>query len=247
MNKNKTTEVKLKKDICEIKNIQLNDKAATRQAIINYIEKNLILGISNKFIERSEWNARKPKKELSDDWNYTDIVIHHQGNASFGTECVPVFEVAHSIQNEHMSGKFDDIGYHYIVACDGQIAEGRDIRFQGSHVNENNFHKVGILLTGDYSERGEVDWKKKKDKKEYLIDHLDFFYSSSIPKSQKYACIILIEALLSVFCIKQLGGHREFALSNDHRTCPGNVGMQFVTYLRQHFQLDAPEKGKINE
>lgn len=39
-----------------------------------------------------------------------------------------------------MIGKqnFDNIGYHYIIDYDGIIAEGRDIRFRGSHVRNNN-------------------------------------------------------------------------------------------------------------
>ena len=38
---------------------------------------------------------------------------------------------------------FSDIGYHYVVDCTGVIAEGRDIRFKGSHVNKNNAKKIG--------------------------------------------------------------------------------------------------------
>lgn len=151
-----------------------------------------------------------------------------------------------AIQESEMSEsgqqKFDDIGYHYIVGCNGNILEGRDIRFMGSHVNRNNSRKIGILLLGDYSEQGEVSWDKRGSIKDYLIDNLDIFNANSVPKTQGYSCITLISELISVFCIEKLGGHREFSLPGDHRTCPGNIGMQFVTYLRTYFKLTAPEK-----
>ncbi|MFU2060075.1 N-acetylmuramoyl-L-alanine amidase [Avibacterium volantium] len=250
MNQQITTTIGLEKEY-EVKEhvIKTNDKAATRQTIINRVNNNLKERFGTQFIERSGWKAKPPKKKLTEGWNYNAIVIHHQGNSNFGFCCGDPINETQKIQQSEMKGSqnFDDIGYHYIVSCEGNILEGRDIRFQGSHVNENNSNKIGILLLGDYSEIGELSWDKRGSIRDYLIDNLDLFYSLSVPEIQGYACITLIEALLSVFFIKQLGGHREFALPGDHRTCPGNVGMQFVTYLRQHFQLSAPEKGKRNE
>ena len=53
---------------------------------------------------------------------------------------------------------FSDIGYHYVVDCTGVIAEGRDIRFKGSHVNKNNAKKIGILLLGDFSKKEKLNF-----------------------------------------------------------------------------------------
>lgn len=247
MSKDRVTKIELaeenkNKEYC----IEIDDKAATRQAIINNVRQKLEKKYGTMFLERSAWKAKNPKKDLTEEWYYDSIVIHHQGNSSLGFICGdPINETA-KIQKEEMdpngSQNFDDIGYHYIIGCNGNILEGRDIRFIGSHVNKNNSKKIGILLLGDYSERGEVDWDKTDKIKDYIIDSLDIFNALSVPSIQGDACIILIEALVSVFCIDKLGGHREFALSSDKRTCPGKIGMQFVTYLRKHFKLTAPEK-----
>ncbi|MBN6076729.1 N-acetylmuramoyl-L-alanine amidase [Aggregatibacter actinomycetemcomitans] len=225
--------------------IEIDDKAATRQAIINNVKQALEKKYGTKFLERSAWKAKAPKKALTEGWYYDSIVIHHQGNSGLGFICGnPIHETA-KIQEEETnpngSQNFDDIGYHYVVGCNGNILEGRDIRFIGAHVNRNNSKKIGILLLGDYSERGEVDWDKTDKIKDYIIDHLDIFNALSVPTIQGYACITLIESLISVFCIDSLGGHREFALPSDYRTCPGNIGMKFVNYLRKHFKLKAPE------
>lgn len=244
MLKDRITEIELNKEGQDY-TIEIDDRAATRQAIINKIKESLENKYGYKFFERSAWKAKNPRKELTEEWDYDSIVIHHQGNSSLGFICGnPIHETA-KIQEEETnpngSQKFDDIGYHYIVGCDGNILEGRDIRFIGSHVNQNNSKKIGILLLGDYSERGEVDWDKTNRIKDYIVDNLDIFNALSVPSTQGYSCITLIECLISVFCIDTLGGHREFALSGDHRTCPGNIGMQFVNYLRKHFRLKAPE------
>lgn len=245
MSKDRVTKLELaeenqNKEYC----IEIDDKAATRQAIINNIRQELERKYGTMFFERSAWKAKVPKKALTEEWYYDSIVIHHQGNSSLGFICGdPINETA-KIQKEEMDPNgyqnFDDIGYHYIVGCNGNILEGRDIHFIGSHVNRNNSKKIGILLLGDYSERGEVDWDKTNRIKDYITDHLDIFNALSVPSIQGYACITLIECLISVFCIDTLGGHREFALPNDYRTCPGNIGMKFVNYLRKYFELKAP-------
>lgn len=222
--------------------ILIDDRAATRKAIINYVNKKL--NSKSKFLERSNWHAKSSKGKLILDWDYDSIVIHHQGNENFGWVCHDTLEEVKNIQNNHMIGKqnFDDIGYHYIIGCDGIIAEGRDIRFRGSHVRNNNSNKIGILLIGDYSERGEVLWKNKTNIKDYILDQLDFFYSSKIPLFQLDSINILVSALIEYFNITTLGGHREFSLPDDKRTCPGNIGIKLVESLRNKFNLKSPKR-----
>ncbi|WP_373741301.1 hypothetical protein [Neisseria sp.] len=121
--------------------ITVNDRAATQQAIINYLEKHLPVISDNKFLERSEWKARAAKAGLEDKWNYTSIVIHHQGNSPQHA-CSAMYGALPEVQNKHMDKDgCSDIGYHYAIGCLGTIAEGRDIRFKGSHVKNNNFKK----------------------------------------------------------------------------------------------------------
>lgn len=230
--------------------LEIDDRAATRQAIINQVNSILKEKYHTQFLERSAWKAKNPKKALDEEWDYDSIVVHHQGNSVFW-ECGDIYKTVNNIQNEHMTKKnFDDIGYHYIISCNGTIAEGRDIRFKGSHVLDNNNKKIGILLSGDYSERNESnlslqelshwsinDIRRNSDK---LADYLDFAYSSSVPVAQQSSLKILISALISVFNISKLGGHREFSLLKDKRTCPGNIAMILINQLREEFILMRP-------
>ena len=222
--------------------ITVNDRAATRKAIINYLEKFLPVISKNKFLERSEWGARAANNGLEDEWDYTSIVIHHQGNSPQHI-CSATYGALREVQNNHMDKKdFSDIGYHYAVDCTGVIAESRDIRFKGSHVNKNNAKKIGILLLGDFSKPGEA----KLSFKDFSTwtDQFDSDYMRKIPDAQLAALKVLIKCLKNFFEIRELGGHKEFALSDDTRTCPGSVVMEKIVELRKEFRLNKPTKVK---
>lgn len=229
--KNKTTSVPLtiKGKEQEPKVVTVNDKAATRQAIINYLEERLPIISRNKFLERSDWHAKPPKGQLEEDWNYFGIVFHHQGNSPQHS-CAAMYGSMKEVQDMHLS-KYDDIGYHYAVSCTGEVAEGRDIRFKGSHVKNRNTGLIGILLLGDYTEPGEAG----------IEDSWDIlYYNRKVPETQWRSAVVLAHALTTYFNIKKLGGHREFALSSDDRTCPGNIAMPLIQTLRSSMGLGAP-------
>ena len=42
-------------------------------------------------------------------------------------------------------------GYHYIVDPAGRVYEGRNIRYQGAHVQDNNEHNLGIMVLGNFN------------------------------------------------------------------------------------------------
>ena len=65
-----------------------------------------------------------------------------------------------------------------------------------------------------------------------------------IPDAQLAALKVLIKCLNNFFEISELGGHKEFALSNDTRTCPGSVAMEKIVELRKEFRLNKPTKVK---
>ena len=119
--------------------ITVNDQAATREAIIQKIR-----SLKTTFIERSSWGAVKGKSDMVLDWDYTMIVLHHAGRSY---TCTPGgVKQMQGVQAEHMAKDFDDIGYHYGIACDGTVLEGRDIRLQGSSVKLFNKGVIGIVL-----------------------------------------------------------------------------------------------------
>jgi hypothetical protein len=121
--------------------ITVNDRAATREAIIKEIR-----SLNVTFVERSEWKALKGKIDMVMDWDYSMIALHHAGR-SFG--CTHGAEQMQYVQKDHFKKKYDDIGYHYGIDCTGQIFEGRDIRLKGSSVLGFNTGVIGIVLLED--------------------------------------------------------------------------------------------------
>src|SRR6185437_8707841 len=97
--------------------VTVNNRAATRQAIINRVQ-----GAGINFVSRSDWAAHKNRpSKMVDDWNYSKIAIHHAGR-SF--TCGPAALQLQDIQEMQMgksSSAMDDIGYHYALDCFGNI------------------------------------------------------------------------------------------------------------------------------
>lgn len=211
--------------------ITVNDRAATREAIIKKIRSR-----SATFVDRSSWGALKGKPEMVMDWDYTMIALHHAGRSH---SCAPGAEQMQAVQKGHLSQKYDDIGYHYGIDCTGQIFEGRDIRLQGSSVFKFNTGVIGIVLLENLTTPDEGgDWVAKG---RVFLDSMGYGSTNLIPAVQIVALMHLIESLKSVFVIKHLGGHREYpGQASEGKICPGNIGMELVRNIRIETQLLQP-------
>ncbi|TKC83576.1 N-acetylmuramoyl-L-alanine amidase [Trinickia terrae] len=229
--------------------ISVNDRAATRQAIIERLKQK-----GYTLLERSSWNAKPPKHGLTPtNWDYRDIVIHHAGRSySCALNGHGAIEQIQKAQEYDMR-KFYDIGYHYAVSCGGELIEARDIRFTGSHVAGDNKGKIGIVLLENLAEAGEA-WQQEYSRKslwQQLKGALDIArdavaFDHALPtKVQIDALSALIGTLKEFFDISALGGHREYQLlapGNEGRACPGKYGMQVVDEMREKFILRSPSK-----
>lgn len=225
------------------KDVKVDDKAATRQAIIVALRKR-----GYTFKTRSDWHAVTPKKTLVPDWDYTQIAIHHAGN-SFSCAAAGD-EQMRTAQAKEMDGRFDDVSYHYAVDCNGTIYEARDIRFKGAHVDKGNTGIIGIVLLADLSLRGDSWeeeyrkapwWRKLRGAKDWISDKLDMENDESTDAQLK-SLFSLVLVLKTYFHIATLGGHREFQrkATSEGRACPGTYGMAIVQLLRQKYGLSAP-------
>lgn len=213
--------------------ITVNDRAATRQAIIHRVRQN-----GMEFVERSDWAAHKNRSEkMKDDWSYQGIAIHHAGR-SFS--CGPAALQLQEIQSEQMVRiKADDIGYHYAIDCFGNIYEGRDIRFKGEHVHNHNTGLIGIVLLENLADPGEGGDKVAKVKS--FLNAVGYDQHSVVPEAQKVAIAKFIAILREFFALTKLGGHREYpGQTKEGKICPGNVGLAFVKQLRLTTGLAAP-------
>ena len=93
-------------------------------------------------ISRSEWNALAPKPYKSHEPNR--ITIHHEG-----TKLELADDAARKIRNIQSWGmgkdrNWSDIPYHFLIAPDGKIYEGRDVFTVGETATE--YDPTGHLL-----------------------------------------------------------------------------------------------------
>jgi len=112
-------------------------------------------------IKRETWGAAPPKTAWRDH-TPDRITIHHTAGGT--TDKFKGHETIRAIQKFHQdapvkddSGKrigggrgFKDIGYHYIIAPDGSVYEGRPETVIGAHVTNDNTGNVGISLYGNF-------------------------------------------------------------------------------------------------
>jgi hypothetical protein len=228
--------------------IKVDDRAATRQAIITTLARK-----GYKLIERSGWHAAQPRSTMREShWDYRHIVVHHAGR-SYSCGAPSIQEIQRA-QREDMgrSIPFDDIGYHYAVSCQGEIYEGRDIRYVGEHVSEGNTGKIGIVLLADLVEAGEAYEQEYKDMTlgqriralpQIFVDGVVVRHDQPTEPQVK-ALRVLSEVLKEFFNITRLGGHREYQMltNGKGRACPGNLGMAIVKSLRSELGISAPSK-----
>jgi LysM repeat protein len=83
------------------------------------------------------------------------ITVHHSGDVKDAG--MDPLEWLRLIDRQHMDGlgkkePWACIGYHFIVAPDGRIFEGRPLQFQGAHAgwDEVNRLNIGVCLIGDF-------------------------------------------------------------------------------------------------
>ena len=104
-------------------------------------------------IDRGRWATASPVMNRINAMNGVGrITIHHEGwtPVSF-TDATTTAARIDQIRAAHVNDRgWGDIGYHYIVDRAGRLWAGRDPRYQGAHVKENNEHNLGILVLGNF-------------------------------------------------------------------------------------------------
>lgn len=101
-------------------------------------------------IRRHQWTKAKIKANHRAMNGVKRITIHHTGEYA-GTANLSDREIIRRIDRYHREGrKWAAIGYHYLIAPDGRVYEGRPERIQGAHTSNNNSHNLGISMMGDF-------------------------------------------------------------------------------------------------
>lgn len=140
------------------------------------------------------------------------------------------------VQDHHTGNKFDDIGYHYGIACDGTVLKGRDIRFQASSVKLFNTGVIGVVFVENLTtaeEGGDMITKGRE-----ALEHMGYSTTNVIPTAQIDALLRLTEASKMGIFIERFGGHKKFpGQGREGKTCPENIGMEFVRSTRSKTQF----------
>lgn len=155
-------------------------------------------------VPRKDWSKRiiDTKKLTPVTKPYNHIVIHHSGEINRRTP--------YEVESLHMDErKFDDIGYNYLIDSKGKIYEGRNLKYQGAHVNSNSDSdgKIGVLMIGDFHKS---PWTK-----------LDVDGTQSLTLDQLESMRNLVKHLECEYPIDFIGGHDEYKLGGSTE-CPGS-------------------------
>jgi hypothetical protein len=229
--------------ICAVE-IVVNNRAATREAIISSLRRR---GVTVK--TRSDWHAKMPPENPSEDWNYTAIALHHAGN-SFSCD-ISGLEQIRKAEDIDFSN-FHQLSYHYVIDCMGTVYEALDIRQKGAHIKKGNTGVIGIVFLADFSVRGEAEkfspgvasqhTFKEAVREWFGIENDKLAVAHDEPSTpQINAAYKLVEQLKEFFCIEVLGGHREFAqMHGTNRPCPGAYGMILADMMRRDMAFSAP-------
>lgn len=230
-----------------IQKVKVDDKAATRQAIIVALRRK-----GFDFQTRSDWKARESAAAVDRDWGYKAVAIHHAGNSfSCSADGADELRKAEAVDMK----TFGQLSYHYAIDCQGAIYEALDIRYKGAHIEGGNTGVIGIVFLADFSVRGEAGkyspgaWNVMKKRglfagiKEWIgVQNDKAAVVHDEPTERQLAAA---EALIGILCryfnIARLGGHREFAQTHGtSRACPGVYGMIVAEQLRRKYGLAAP-------
>ena len=155
------------------------------------------------------------------------IVIHHTTLPGFGS---PI-EQAKFIRDGQIidkNYKFSDIAYHFVIASDGTVLEGRPITHMGTHAGkiqegdkklDPDYGSIGIVLVGNFDEH-EPDKKQLSS----LVDLLNFL-------KEKYH--ISNNGIFFHNEIKALVENSGLTSLSKEKTCPGHKFPSKDSLLKQ--------------
>ncbi|MFW5682507.1 MAG: peptidoglycan recognition family protein [Phycisphaeraceae bacterium] len=104
-------------------------------------------------VSRSRWTRTGPVgTRVNPMGAIRRLTIHHEGwKPVHFTDAKTTAERLELVRSIHVDRRgWGDLGYHFIIDRAGRVWEGRDIRFQGAHVKDNNEHNIGVMVLGNF-------------------------------------------------------------------------------------------------
>lgn len=129
-----------------------------------------------------------------------EIIVHCSATKPEWMDSDPLSSKVAEIRNWHVNDrKWNDIGYHFLIDRDGQIASGRPLAVVGAHCRGHNTGSVGICLLGGHGSSAQDSFD----------EHFTVHQAASLRR--------LIDKLQEKFPITRISGHNEYAA----KACPG--------------------------
>ena len=82
---------------------------------------------------------------LTERYSTDMIVIHHLGSVK------DIDASAAQVHDIHINAGYSGCGYHFVVRKNGVIERGRPIWAVGAHAYGENWHTIGINVSGDFN------------------------------------------------------------------------------------------------
>lgn len=129
----------------------------TRRVVVRQPEPKPVTPVTpTAVISRAHWtNTGAVTSHINAMRGINRITVHHEGwvPVHFSDQSTTAARLK-KIQRVHIEDRgWADIGYHYIIDRAGRVWEGRDIRYQGAHVRNNNPHNIGIMVLGNFDKQ----------------------------------------------------------------------------------------------
>lgn len=164
-------------------------------------------------MSRLGWHAA-PRVGSNEAQSPYRVTVHHTQGHRAMTEAEAASDVK-GTQHYHMVGRgqegkdnFADIGYHFLIAGDGRVVEGRRAEYIGAHVKDGNDGNIGISMMGDFNKMKPSDAQVESLTR--LVTYLAIKYKKD-PEAKGF-----------------LEGHQHY----NNTDCPGKNMMAILAALR---------------
>lgn len=112
-----------------------------------------------------------------------------------------------------------DIGYHYVIDRDGQVAPGRPLENAGAHTQGHNANSIGVCLIGGHGSA------------------VNDAFEKNYTNEQDQALRVLLDSLQVRFpTIRKISGHNDYTAA---KACPGFKVGRWLTNKPAHKPLMA--------
>ncbi|HSP40048.1 MAG TPA: exo-beta-N-acetylmuramidase NamZ domain-containing protein, partial [Gillisia sp.] len=167
-----------------------------------------------EIMTREEWNAQPAKEGLK--WHIPRyITIHHTGtnqnpnrSAAEKLQALQKFSYTEGILGDGVTPKkpWPDVPYHYYIAVDGTVVEGRELQYQGDSNTDYDLNGHALIVVEGNFEKEEIR-DIQYEKLEQLVRALAKKYKVSA---------------------EEISGHKDQAQT----TCPGEDLYKLLPQLR---------------